>query len=169
MGKATAVAMSACVSIVLVLAVACGSDDQTGRRGGGGTDGTEVLTLGGMGGMRATCNVSAQPSAGKGSNAADNVKQAMDIYDRCASRCDQARAESCAKLDYAKCVDYCLGWENRVANGLCLTEIDAYIACRESVTDPCAFPSGPVPTACELSLTTARCCLGLTPTEDEPK
>jgi len=122
-----------------------------------------------MGGMGATCPASAESSAGKGSTTADNVKQAMDIYNRCASRCDQARAQNCAKLDYAKCVDYCLGWENRVANGLCMTEIDAYIACRESVTDPCAFPSGPVPPACEPSLTTARCCLGLTPNEDEPK
>jgi hypothetical protein len=161
---------ASCVSLALGFAVACGSGDRTSQPGGGGSDGSGVLTLGGMGGMGPTCPASAQPSAGKGgSKTVDNVAQAMDIYERCASRCDQARAQSCAELVYAKCVDYCLGWENRVANGLCVTEIDAYVACRKDVTDPCAFPSGPVPPACELSLTSARCCLGLTPTEDDPK
>jgi hypothetical protein len=64
----------------------------------------------------------------------------MDLYKRCASRCDQARAQACLELDYNACADYCVGWENRVANGLCVDEIADYISCRETVTDLCSSP-----------------------------
>lgn len=114
------------------------------------------------------CPPAENSSAGRAASAADNLAQAKDLYARCASRCDQARAQACVALDYKACADYCVGWENRVANGLCVAEIAGYISCRETVADLCAFPSGAVPQACLASLVKARCCLGLTPYEDEP-
>jgi hypothetical protein len=85
---------------------------------------------------------------------------------RSTSRCRQAQDAQWSSLDHAACADYCVGWENRTVNGLCVTEIGAYIDCWGTITDPCAFPSGPVPASCVAALVSARCCLGLAPYEN---
>src|SRR6187551_1046597 len=133
-----------CAGVTLAFVVACGADDHGGA----------VLAIGGTNSM---CPAPESSSAGRAASAADDLARAMDLYRRCASRCDQARAQACLELDYNACADYCVGWENRVANGLCVAEIADYISCRETVTDLCSFPSGAVPQACLPSLVKARC------------
>jgi len=147
------------LGVALLWLSACGSTDSTGEATGGS---------GGVLNIRdetASCPIVAQSGTGGRASAADNLTLAHAQYDRCSARCEQARVDNCANLDYSRCVDYCLDWENRTANGKCTAEIGSYIDCWGTIADACAFPSSPVPRSCAPALTGARCCLGLSPYE----
>ena len=145
---------------VVLLVNACGSNDPGGT-GAAGSPG--VLNVGGT---ATECLLVAQSGAGEMASDAENLALATAHYNRCSERCRQAQAAHCTELDYDACVNYCVGWQNRTANGICASEIGAYIDCWRTIADPCAFPSGPVPQACVSTLVDARCCLGLSPYED---
>ena len=147
------------LGLALLCLSACGSTDSTGEAtaGSGGVLNVRNDT--------ASCPIFAQSGTGGLASAAENLALAHAQYDRCSARCNQARAANCAVVDYDGCVDYCLSWENRTANGKCTAEIGSYIDCWGTIADACAFPSGPVPRPCAAALTKARCCLGLSPYE----
>lgn len=138
---------------------ACASAGSTGQAVAGSGGGLNLHD------DRAGCPIAAQAGTGGQASPAENLALAHAQYDRCSARCDQARAASCADLDYDACVDYCIGWENRTANGKCRGEISTYFDCWGTIADVCEFPSGPVPRPCAAALTAARCCLGLSPNE----
>ena len=138
---------------------ACGSTDSIGEATAGSGGALNV------GADTAGCPIIAQSGTGGLTSAADNLALAHAQYDRCSARCSQARAANCAAVDYNGCVDYCLRWETRTANGECTAETGSYIDCWGTITDACAYPSGPVPRLCSAALIEARCCLGLSPYE----
>ena len=101
------------LGLALLCLSACGSTDSTGEAtaGSGGVLNVRNDT--------ASCPILAQSGTGGLASAAENLALAHAQYDRCSARCNQARAANCAVVDYDGCVDYCLSWENRTANGKC--------------------------------------------------